>query len=522
MKKLSAIALVILFVTSTNAQVTQEWVQTYAGGSLAPWNKGIALDNSGNVYIAGGYFNGSVTSMLLQKYDAAGNLVWTQNYLPAGSTKATALALAVDGNGDVIVNGTISNNIGYTRKYDPNGQLLWSQSTTFSNFSMVIDETNNIYVTSWDMAGGGGLPMKTIKYSAAGNLLWTASGSSSVLGNAHGKIFYKGGFLYRTGDNSVKINGKNVPVMYTIKYNASTGAQVWAKSYYHADKISQAGWDLVVDAGGNVYVTGVVTIKAGNNQNMNWVTLKYNSAGTQQWAMFYDGNGNDNIANGFVDSPNGMTMDNGGNIIVTGFSYTTTGQSSSYDMTTIKYSSAGSQVWVKTYDSPSHGNDNALAIISDASSNVYITGDTTTIKYNSSGIVQWTANYSGGGTMRNLCIDNSGNVYVGGRNSAVSILIKYSQGIPPPITNKQIYPAEEIINLNALKLYPNPAINQITIRNANNKSLGAIRIFDVSGKMVYQKFVGSSQTMIDVRQFRSGVYYLRSDQFAMSIKFVKN
>ena len=516
MKKIFTIAALILCSSFINAQVTQEWVQTYAGGNPAPWNKGIAPDNSGNVYTAGSYYNGSVRSMLLQKYDAAGNLLWTQTYLPAGSTSTSANAVAVDGNGDVIVTGKTAFNAGFTRKYDLNGQLLWSQSTSFVTFSLAIDETNNIYVTSWDMSDG---PMQIIKYDAAGSQLWTAS-SNSVNGNAHGRIFYKNGFLYRTGGATITITGKSVLVVYTRKYNASTGALLWATAYYHADKISQAGWDLVADAGGNVYVSGYVYIKAGKNQNSNWVTLKYNSAGTQQWATFYDGNGNDNTSNGFIDSPNGMTMDNDGNIIVGGTSYTTTGQFSSNDMTTIKYNSAGSQLWVKTYDGPAHGNDNALAITTDASSNVYITGDldATTIKYNSSGIVQWSANYSSG-TMRNLCLDNSGNVYAGGTITGSSLLIKYSQGIPL-MANKQGNPvAEDFRNL--MIIYPNPAKDQLRIENPNNKMLGTISIYDASGKIVYHQFVGNSQTVIDVQRFTSGVYYLRTGQSSKAIKFVK-
>jgi hypothetical protein len=255
------------------------------------------------------------------------------------------------------------------------------------------------------------------------------------------------------------------------------------------------------------------------------VTLKYNSAGTQQWAVMYDGNGNDyydprtDILNGF-DSPSGMAMDNSGNIIVTGSSYTTTGQFSSQDMTTIKYSPAGTAVWVKTYDSPAHGMDQAKAITSDASSNVYITGkvDATTIKYNSSGTLQWVINYSGG-SMNNIKIDINGNVFAGGSIPGSSLLIKYSQSNPLYLSNKQINHSE--ITTNSLKVYPNPVQSFLRIENDNNKMLGMLTIYDASGKIVYQKFAGNSQMLIDVQHFSAGVYYIRSDQFSAAIKFVK-
>ena len=70
-------------------------------------------------------------------------------------------------------------------------------------------------------------------------------------------------------------------------------------------------------------------------------------------------------------------------------------------------------------------------------------------------------------------------------------------------------------------IYPNPAKNELTIRNNNNRSLGIIRIYDGSGKMIFKKFIGNTQTMIDVKNFSAGIYYIRSDQLQAIIKFVK-
>jgi hypothetical protein len=70
-------------------------------------------------------------------------------------------------------------------------------------------------------------------------------------------------------------------------------------------------------------------------------------------------------------------------------------------------------------------------------------------------------------------------------------------------------------------IYPNPATSQITIQNNDHKMLGTISIYDVSGKMIYKNFIGSSQSIIDVKNFSPGVYYLRSDQMGKARKFVK-
>ncbi len=500
MKKILFTSMMFIWATILNAQVTQEWVQTSNAPNLAMY---IAMDNAGNIYTAG--------SNLLLKYDPLGNLLWSQINSASG--------LAIDGNGDVIVAGTS------TVKYDANGSVLWTVPiTSFLPKSMAIDESNNIY-----LHGQGSAGLQTVKLNSSGVQQWIATYTGDFYDLARKKMVYKNGYIYVTGDVTLTVSPRNPPLRHilTMKYNASTGAQVWAVTYTHADKKNQYSTDLVVDGTGNIYVIGMVGIKAGSKINNNWGTLKYNASGMLQWVKFYDGNADDYDGSQPSDIPYDIDFDNSGNIIVCGTSYTTTGQFNSSDMTTIKYSPSGTQLWVKTYDDPSHSSGNAQAITSDGSSNVYITGYQTapgniaispTIKYNSAGEVQWTANYNGG-TARALLLDNSANVYVCGSASGSSLLIKYSQS--SPLFTKMADPEIKDAGINILKLYPNPATDHITLHNGNDKKLGTVIIFDASGNKVYRNFTGNNQTMIDVNNLPSGVYYLRSDQSETSIKFVK-
>jgi hypothetical protein len=80
----------------------------------------------------------------------------------------------------------------------------------------------------------------------------------------------------------------------------------------------------------------------------------------------------------------------------------------------------------------------------------------------------------------------------------------------------------EIKNTQQISVYPNPAPTQITIQNNNNKMLGTVSIYDVSGKMIYKKFIGNSQTTIDVKSFSQGIYLIRLDQLQTTIKFIKH
>jgi hypothetical protein len=113
-------------------------------------------------------------------------------------------------------------------------------------------------------------------------------------------------------------------------------------------------------------------------------------------------------------------------------------------MTVIKYSSGGSQLWVRSYNSTINGDDEALAIAVDRNLNVYITGfvtlvntDIYTIKFNSSGTPQWNRFIQGTAVEDDkayaITIDNLDNIYVGGYTTNDSTgadftLIKYTSG----------------------------------------------------------------------------------------------
>lgn len=177
----------------------------------------------------------------------------------------------------------------------------------------------------------------------------------------------------------------------TIKYNGS-GAPQWAKRYDGTAHGSDYGKALAVDLSGNVYVTGA---SDGVGTGSDIATIKYNATGTRLWVKRYDG-----PAHGF-DMPSSIAVDNSdGSIYVAGAVTTATTE---LDMVLIKYAPDGTRLWVKRYDGPSHGYDFASAVAVDLNHNVVITGasmgsgtqqDFATLKYSSTGTLLFVRRYN--------------------------------------------------------------------------------------------------------------------------------
>jgi len=196
----------------------------------------------------------------------------------------------------------------------------------------------------------------------------------------------------------------------TIKYN-SVVQQEWVSRYNGPANDNDWGTGIALDKSDNVYVTGGSVVAGIFSE---YITMKYNSAGQQQWVAHYHGTGNGN------DTATALALDSSGNTYVTGSSFNS---NNNFDCVTIKYDPAGQETWVARYDGPIHLDDLGYAIAIDNSSNVSVTGagqvsfsefNYLTIRYNSAGQEQWVAQSEAGGYAAAVATDSSGNTYITG------------------------------------------------------------------------------------------------------------
>ena len=303
--------------------------------------------------------------------------VWVKRYNGPANGTDYATALAVDNTGNVIVTGwsVVSANDGYdyyTAKYaGANGALLWEKRYNSAPFggdgsvSIGVDTVGNVIVTG-ESDTNGYTDFYTAKYSAAdGALIWEKRYDSPAHGNdvpadmvvdAAGDVIVTG-YIY----NPFGITNADY---YTAKYATANGALLWERRYNGPADGNDKAFSVAVDATGNVAVTGYSTAATGRSD---YYTARYAAAdGALLWEKRYNWTGTaDDIANS-------VAIDGEGNVIVTGESV---GSGSNFDYYTAKYAVAdGALLWEKRYNGPANDLDKACRVAVDPAGNVIVTG----------------------------------------------------------------------------------------------------------------------------------------------------
>lgn len=378
--KLSILLLVFSFYNYTHAQINVLWESRYTSTGQNPdTGKEIEIDAAGNVYVVGTSYTNATNGfdIITIKYDALGNQLWSSTFNGSGSSLDEGRDIGVDANGNVYVTG-------YTASSGPNYNYI------------------------------------TIKYNSAGAQQWanTYNGTANGFDEAYALIIDNSNNIYVTGGSDVTSQGSN---FVTIKYN-SAGAQQWASSYNGPGNSIDAATQIALDASQNIYVAGH---SYGSGTDLDFATVKYNSAGAQQWVSRFNG------ALNFFDVPEGMFIDNLSNIYVTGASYG--GIATENDYATVKINSAGVTQWSKILDGPLNDEDKAFDVVVDLNQNVYVTGrsmgasgsaeNMLTVKYDVSGNIVWQDTYNGPASgyddAQQMRLGTSGALYVTGYSAGI-------------------------------------------------------------------------------------------------------
>jgi uncharacterized delta-60 repeat protein len=268
-----------------NSSGDLQWAMPYNGStSSIDYANCIVVDSAGNSYITGwSGGDNNLYDFTTIKYDSDGNQLWVRRYNGSANDNDYASWLALDASGNVYVTGqsveTGSDNDITTIKYSPNGDMLWTKHYNGpgngfdAGQAIAVDTDGNAYVTG-NHTTTTGLECVTLKYSAAGDLSWTASFNGP---DASGGVFisialddsanaYVSGFVFSGGATDFA----------TVKYDTN-GIEQWSQLYNGPGNSYDGTYAIAVDNNRNVVVAGYST---GNGTDYDYTTIKYSQSGT--------------------------------------------------------------------------------------------------------------------------------------------------------------------------------------------------------------------------------------------------
>ena len=386
-----------VFVVKLNSSGQLVWAKS-VGGTGNDQGAAVAVDDSGNVYVAGsfsgtadfdpdsGTANVSAVGFedgFVMKLDADGAYQWAKRI--GGTGPEYARGVVADSSGNVFTAGYFQGSV----DFDP-GAATSTLTAAGGNdaFLQKLDSDGN-----YDWAIRLGSTGNDYGYSVA------SDSSDNVL--VHG--YFQGTVDFDPGAGTDSRTTTGSASAYILKLDTS-GGLVWVSDFDGTGYVysSERGRSIAVDASDNVYATGYFnettdfdsgagTSNLTSAGNLDVYVTKLNSAGSLQWAKALGGS--------TADYGRSIDVDSSGNVYTTGefsgtadfdpgsgtSSLSSAGGSSDQDVFVSKLNSSGAFIWAKSFvgtdagcspgdDTCSDNNEAASGIGTDSSGNVYASG----------------------------------------------------------------------------------------------------------------------------------------------------
>jgi len=390
-----------------------------AGGTASDYGESIAVDSQGNTYVTGmfretaTFGSTSLTSsgdsdIFVAKLSPAGNWLWAVK--AGGTSNDRSYAVAIDGSGNTYVAGSFGGTATFgttaltssgeydvfVAKLDASGNWLWARRAGGASwdraYGLVTDGYGNCYLTGYiygtatfgtiTLTSSGSSDTFIAKLGASGNWLWAVlgGGSSNDWGegisiDSNGNLYVAGLFRATVTFGSTTLTSGGEYDVFVAKAGPS-GNWLWAKKAGGTG--SNGGYSISTDSAGNSFITGYfrstatfgsTTLTSSGDTDI--FVAKLDTIGNWLWADRMGGTGS--------DLGYGITVDATGNAWLTGtfqgtasFGPHTLTAIGSNDIFAAKLDTASNWLWADNMGGTE--SDVGYGITVDAVGNAWLTG----------------------------------------------------------------------------------------------------------------------------------------------------
>jgi hypothetical protein len=282
---LNAIGANDAFIAKVGPTGTVLWARSFGGAAASTFLNSVALDASGNIFAAGDFFGGNLSTPfttrignqdgLLVKLDTNGNLLWSRNYGGSGAQVDLA-GVATDSSGNAVISGdfsahnlsspslvkistTSANYDALAIKVSASGGTVWAQnfggpSANTNAYGVAIDSLQNVVLVGSFVGANMTMPAQTIygyedgfimQLNSAGGLNWVRQIGNSPANTVAARVAVDG--------------ANNIGVVGTFTYGSITApalTQIGTGSDLFAVKYSSSGSVLFGNAFGSASFCG--------------------------------------------------------------------------------------------------------------------------------------------------------------------------------------------------------------------------------------------------------------------------
>lgn len=321
----------------------------------ADFGQALVVDGNGNSYGTGT----SAGRMVTVKVNSSGNVLWQNTYENLGLNVTSGLreggqTIVRDLDGNIIVAGTNRGNVVVQKIGATTGGTIWSRLFDGElGKKIAVDNNGNVFVPFVS-------PSRVLKLNGgSGNAMWTGvvngpgvhDESHFVAVDAFGNAVISG----KTYNDAVCPDPTPERIL-VAKLNGATGVQLWSKQMPAPLTGRNEPVGIAVDGGGAVLVAGT----SANSGSYDYFAAKlFGTNGDTIWAVHHDNQSS-------WDEAAAMIVDDGGNLIVTGYS--------NDDGWTVKLAATtGVQLWSNLATTPT-GLKTPTDVALDGAGNVYVGG----------------------------------------------------------------------------------------------------------------------------------------------------